>query len=86
MKSRVCCAMVSFVIIGLVLSLVAHDIQADAPFDDLTPNQYTFAGRRGTAYTATWDPATYEVTFSTPDGTFPCDWNGFLGYARIRVC
>ncbi len=52
---------------------------ADDPFDDLTPNDLTFTGRRGTTYTAVWDPDTYEVTFSTPDSTFPWDWIGFVG-------
>lgn len=52
---------------------------ADPPYDDLTPNELTFDGRRGTVYTATWDPDTYEVTVSTPDGTFPWDWISFVG-------
>jgi len=53
--------------------------QADGPFDDLTSNELTFAGRRGTTHVATWDTDTYEVTFSTPDSTFPWDWIGFVG-------
>jgi len=53
--------------------------QAQGPFDDLTPNQYTFDGRRGTGYTATWDSSTYEITIATPDGNFPWDWISFVG-------
>ncbi|MBC7252319.1 MAG: hypothetical protein H5T62_18830, partial [Anaerolineae bacterium] len=45
----------------------------------LTPNHYTFVGRRGTTYTATWDTDTYEVRINTPDGTFPWDWMSFVG-------
>ncbi|MFZ6028825.1 MAG: hypothetical protein ACOYYS_14005 [Chloroflexota bacterium] len=45
----------------------------------LQANQLTFTGRRGVSYTAQWDDASYQVTFSTPDGTFPWDWIGFVG-------
>ena len=69
-------------LIGLMLSQTFVNIQADAPFDDLTPNQYTFVGRRGATYTATWDPDTYEVRISTPDSTFPWDWMSFVSPGR----
>ena len=78
MKNQIHRAIVLFTLITLILPLSALDSQAAPPFDDLTPNQYTFVGRRGTAYTATWDPATYEITISTPDGTFPWDWMSFV--------
>lgn len=52
---------------------------AQGPYADLTPNELTFTGRRGTTYTATWDPETYEVSFATSDNTFPWDWIGFVG-------
>jgi hypothetical protein len=65
-------------LISLVVTLMMIDTRADGPFDDLTPNEYTFAGRRGVTYTASWDPSTYEVTIATPDGTFPWDWTAFV--------
>jgi hypothetical protein len=78
MKGKFRWAIALFVLIGLMLPLMVLDTQADAPFDDLTPNEYTFTGRRGTTYTATWDPSTHEITISTPDGTFPWDWTAFV--------
>jgi hypothetical protein len=78
MKSRLRWAIVPLVLTGLLLSLLPHNTRADGPFDDLTPNEYTFAGRRGATYTAEWDPSTYEVTVSTSDGTFPWDWTAFV--------
>ena len=55
------------------LSLPAESTNAAAS-SDLTPNQLTFTGRRGTSYNVSWNPSTYEFTFSTPDSTFPWDW------------
>ncbi len=57
----------------------ASSVRAQDPFGDLTPNSYTFDGRRGTGYTATWDTNTYEITVATPDGNFPWDWISFVG-------
>ncbi len=65
-------------LIGLTL-LAGLTTQAQGPFDDLTPNEYTFTGRRGATYTASWNPNTYEVSISTPDSTFPWDWVSFVG-------
>ncbi|MCR4407748.1 MAG: hypothetical protein NUW24_12650 [Anaerolineae bacterium] len=78
MKNRIRQAITLFTLLSLILPLMVLNIQAAPPFDDLTPNQYSFAGRRGTTYTAAWDPSTYEITISTPDGTFPWDWIGFV--------
>ncbi|MDY7041652.1 MAG: hypothetical protein SVX38_12395, partial [Chloroflexota bacterium] len=78
MKGRVGWVLTLSLLVVLVLPLTVIDIHADPPFDDLTPNEYSFAGRRGTAYNASWDPATYEITISTPDGTFPWDWTAFV--------
>ncbi|MBU0704801.1 MAG: hypothetical protein KKC18_13145, partial [Chloroflexi bacterium] len=77
MRKRFRWTITSVALVGLLLSLLPLSIRADAPFDDLTPNEYTFVGRRGATYTATWDPSTYEITISTPDGTFPWDWTAF---------
>ncbi|HIE38391.1 MAG TPA: hypothetical protein EYP77_04865, partial [Anaerolineae bacterium] len=78
-KRQVRWALVASVLASLVLPLTAlRETQADAPFDDLTPNEYTFTGRRGTSYTASWDPSTYEIAISTPDSTFPWDWTAFV--------
>ena len=71
-------SLTSILISLLLLPLVVLDIQADGPFDNLTPDQYTFVGRRGTTYSAAWDPSTYEVQINTPDGTFPWDWTAFV--------
>jgi hypothetical protein len=79
MKPRILWATTLSVLISLVLPLTVLDTQADPPYDDLTPSQYTFVGRRGVTYTATWDLDTYEVRVSTPDGTFPWDWMSFVG-------
>jgi len=65
--------------VSVACVLWATASRADSPFDDLTPNELSFSGRRGTTYTAAWDPETYEVTFSTPDSTFPWDWISFVG-------
>ena len=68
------------ILVSLVLSLapLKTDTWADGPFDALTPNEYTFIGRRGATYTATWDFDTYEITIATSDGTFPWDWTAFV--------
>ncbi|MBC7251995.1 MAG: hypothetical protein H5T62_17175, partial [Anaerolineae bacterium] len=79
MQVRIRLTITITVLLSLLWSLSALDIHADPPFDDLTPNQYTFVGRRGTTYTATWDTDTYEVRINTPDGTFPWDWMSFVG-------
>ena len=54
-------------LVSLILTWSSADLRAAPPFDDLTPNEYTFAGRRGTSYTAAWDPSTYEMSISTPE-------------------
>ena len=66
------------VLIGVFSSLIVLNGFADSPFDDLTPDEYTFTGRRGTTYTATWDRTTNEFTIWSPDGTFPWDWTAFV--------
>ncbi|MCP4537263.1 MAG: hypothetical protein GY832_08955 [Chloroflexi bacterium] len=78
MRKQICRIVMSITLVGLVLLLRPLSIKADAPFDDLTPNEYSFVGRRGATYTATWDPSTYEITIATPDGTFPWDWTAFV--------
>ncbi len=40
---------------------------------------YTFTGRRGASYTATWNETTYEVEITTPNNTFPWDFISFVG-------
>lgn len=44
-KGQVRWGITLFDLIGLLLPLTVFDTQADAPFDDLTPNQYTFVDR-----------------------------------------
>jgi hypothetical protein len=53
--------------------------RAESPFDDLTPNEVSFVGRRGQTVSVTWDFQSYTATFATPDGTFPWDWISFVG-------
>jgi hypothetical protein len=79
MAHRRKCILFMMVVLALLFTSTPAIAQIDPPFDDLTPNEYTFTGRRGTSYTATWDPETYQVTFSTPNSTFPWDWMSFLG-------
>ncbi|HEY77036.1 MAG TPA: hypothetical protein G4O00_12840, partial [Thermoflexia bacterium] len=80
MKKWMSWARWGMVVVWLVAALIVGRpaVRAQGPFDDLTPNTFTFTGRRGTTYTATWDPATYEVRIETPDGTFPWDWMTFV--------
>ncbi|MBC7251958.1 MAG: hypothetical protein H5T62_16975, partial [Anaerolineae bacterium] len=78
MRGRLRWTIAFFLLVGLVWPVSRLDIHADPPFDDLTPNEYSFSGRRGTNYTVTWDPLTYEFTIFTPDSTFPWDWIGFV--------
>jgi hypothetical protein len=42
-------------------------------------SSYTFAGRRGGSYTASWDKNSYQVTIASMDKTFPWDWISFVG-------
>jgi len=77
-KNQICRVTALAVLIGLVLTLLVVGTRADGPFDALTPNEYTFIGRRGATYTATWDTDTYEIRIDTPDGTFPWDWMSFV--------
>ena len=70
---------IALIVMISVASSPPQNTSASTSFD-LTPNQLTFAGRRGTSYNVTWDLSTYEFTFSTPDNTFPWDWVSFVGY------
>ena len=47
MRKRIHWAVMIFLLISLMLSLIPLNTRADGPFDDLTPNEYTFTGRRG---------------------------------------
>ncbi len=79
MRKATCWTVALILLAGLLLPSVASSPRSDAPLDDLTPNEYTFVGRRGRTYTAAWDVDTYEIRISTPDGTFPWDWMSFVG-------
>jgi hypothetical protein len=68
-----------FIIIGWLVFSFLLPVSGSAELPAAASYTQSFEGRRGTAYTASWDPILYDVSIATPDGTFPWDWISFVG-------